>query len=419
MKKLLSIILLYPAIIFSAPPQPENWELIFEDNFDYLEETYAGPKFDDIWYSQNCENPKLLCSRWRENVAFGNGVLKILNKKERKNGSNQDWTSALIRTKQKFCYGYFEARYKYTPTSGANNAFWIYTMGSLLSEGIEFEIDINEGYYPNRICTQTRDFKNTVNTMTMGKINPGVKKVFKPGGSKGEPLIKIKADKPIFAKKLRFSSNHISQINLREIYIYAQNAKTFHNPLYYDETTKPDKNLARYSKTTSNSGVYKDSKIFTPDKAFDGNPGTQWASQIDGEKFIEFELPEKSEIGYINILAGWKDAGVWENILRDYKVEYLDNDNNWVLIIDKQSDYDESVNLSKGYHTYALEWNKDELIFYFDGKEYYRTRNEFCNSPAFVCISNAIAEWAGPIIEKDLDGSSMDVDYIRIYKRIK
>jgi len=73
------------------------------------------------------------------------------------------------------------------------------------------------------------------------------------------------------------------------------------------------------------------------------------------------------------------------------------------------------MNLGEEFHTYGLEWTKDSLIFYFDGQVLRRMKNEFCHSPAPVYLSEAIISWAGDVTDA-IDGTSMDIDWVRIYK---
>jgi len=76
------------------------------------------------------------------------------------------------------------------------------------------------------------------------------------------------------------------------------------------------------------------------------------------------------------------------------------------------SDY----NLSADFHTYGLEWNENELIFYFDGKEISRKANVGAHSEVVPRFSTAVLNWAGKITDK-ADGCAMEVDWIRIYKQ--
>lgn len=74
--------------------------------------------------------------------------------------------------------------------------------------------------------------------------------------------------------------------------------------------------------------------------------------------------------------------------------------------------------LRDGFHTYALEWTESELIWYFDGREVRRESHTHATNPMQVYLSTAIMNDADvSVLEKDADGTSMDVEYVRVYQR--
>jgi len=230
-----------PAAQSSLLP-PGTWTLVFQDEFDGTDE-----HLDKTWEFQNGPSGHILCSRWRENAEIVNGVLKLRAKKETRGG--QDWTAASLWTKRKFHYGYFECRYTYAAATGTNNSFWMMTRDADRTTPGRFEIDINEGHYPN-------------------------------------------------------------EINM---------------------------NIHNWT-------------------------GTHW-----------------SKSKHITI---------------------------------------DGADLSREPHVHGLQWTKDELIWYFDGKEIRREKNTICHRPAPVWLSLAIMNWAGPVTDA-VDGTSMDVDYVRVYERVE
>ncbi|MDR3269693.1 MAG: family 16 glycosylhydrolase [Tannerella sp.] len=76
----------------------------------------------------------------------------------------------------------------------------------------------------------------------------------------------------------------------------------------------------------------------------------------------------------------------------------------------------EKTDFSKEYHIFGLEWTAGELVFYLDGKEIRREKNNFCFSPAPVMLSEAIISWAGKITD-NIDGTYMEIDYVRVYRK--
>lgn len=84
----------------------------------------------------------------------------------------------------------------------------------------------------------------------------------------------------------------------------------------------------------------------------------------------------------------------------------------------KRFDLDElyDIDFSEEFHIYALEWNEQEMIFYFDGKEIRRVKNEFCYSETPIWLSLALVKWYGTLTDA-VDGTSMKVDYVRYYKK--
>lgn len=219
---------------------PGEWNLVFHDDFTGSEEA-----LDHTWEFENGSSGHILCSRWRDNAVVSNGVLKLNARKEKRGG--QEWTAASMWTKRKFKYGYFECCYKYAKAKGTNNSFWLMTRDIPKDAPGRFEIDINEGHYPDRI----------------------------------------------------------------------------------------NMNIHNWS-------------------------GEHWS---------------KSKHTTVN-----------------------------------------GANLADEFHTYGLEWNKDQLIWYFDGKQIRRENNTICHGESHVWLSLAIIKWAGPVTDA-IDGTAMDVDYVRVYQR--
>ena len=144
-----------PAVGSLLPGGAANWQLTWSDEFDYPDK-----KLDERWISQNSGSTHVLCSRWRENAVVSGGTLQLLNKKEKRGGN--DWTSGNVWTREKFLYGYFECRYRYAAAEGTNNSFWLMTTGKPADGHKSFEIDINEGHYPNEVNTNIHNHSDSI-----------------------------------------------------------------------------------------------------------------------------------------------------------------------------------------------------------------------------------------------------------------
>jgi hypothetical protein len=82
----------------------------------------------------------------------------------------------------------------------------------------------------------------------------------------------------------------------------------------------------------------------------------------------------------------------------------------------KSKRYLARYDLAADFHLYAAEWNEQEVIYYFDGQVIHRVPNTKAHLPTPVIYSTAVLPWAGPI-NLTLDGKSMDVDWVRVYRR--
>ena len=381
----------------------KEWKLVWEDDFDY-----ADKKLEQKWESQNGPNGHILCSRWRENAVVEGGTLKLENRKENRGG--QEWTSGSIWTKEQFQYGYFECRYRYAAANATNNSFWLMTRGGDPKEGKRFEIDINEGHFPNEVNTNIHNWTDITTNAEGRRVHPSDSRTISYGV---RPDINVQLEIPIKATKLRLTSNTPSEQSYQGDRAYGISEAGY--PKVLSKTADSDvKGLVNYVRQAgvkiTSSGTYNDNVNSQPKGVADGHFGNGWNSQVDGEKWIEIEFPEARTLGAVQIVTGWSDAkGSWHKMLSDYRLEYF-NGTKWIQI--SKLNATEDHNFARDYHTYGLEWNEEELIFYFDGEEIRREKNEFCHSPAPVFLSLAIIKWDGEVTDA-VDGTSMEVDYVR------
>ena len=389
----------------TLPGGDDKWKLDWNDEFDYRD-----VKLDQKWESQNGPSGHILCSRWRENAEVSNGTLKLVNRKEKRGG--QDWTSGNIWTKQQFQYGYYECRYRYAAAEGTNNSFWLMMKDIQPAAGKLFEVDINEGHYPNSVNTNIHNWTD-VTEVNGKKTHPSHSKSFYYGV---RPDVQVQMEIPVTTRRIRFSSTNGNNFHMPEFRIFNVNPAGY--PNVFSESADTDVpgliNFAKDPNTKINSsGTINDGADCKIQNLVDGKTDLHWVTQKDGEKWLEFDFGSARQIGCIQFLNGWSDKGNWKGLINNYKVQY-EKDGQWIDVAAFDTKNGE-FNFARDFHIYGLDWSKEELVFYFDGKEIRREKNQFCHSPAPVWLSLAIIPWAGKITDA-INGTQMEVDYVRIYK---
>jgi beta-glucanase (GH16 family) len=79
--------------------------------------------------------------------------------------------------------------------------------------------------------------------------------------------------------------------------------------------------------------------------------------------------------------------------------------------------YRAGENLADDFHVIAMEWNEKELIYYFDGREIRRLPNIDCHRPIAVWFSTYIGDWCGGKATRAVDGTFMEVDWVRVWQK--
>ena len=296
------------AVVKSLLPGGENtWKLVWNDEFDQQDSL-----LEQKWESQNGPSGHILCSRWRENAVVSDGTLKLINRKENRGG--QEWTSGNIWTKEQFQYGYFECRYRYAAAEGTNNSFWLMMKGLQPQEGKFFEIDINEGHYPNSVNTNIHNWSDRI--VVNGKnTHPSSSKSFYYGT---RPDVTLQLEIPINTRRIRFSSTNGNNFHIPEFRIFNVSAAGY--PDAFSETADTDvPGLVNFVKDSTVkitcSGRLNDEANYQVQNLADGKTATHWVTQKDGEKWLEFEFIGEKHIGCIQFLNGWIEKDNWKGLI--------------------------------------------------------------------------------------------------------
>lgn len=403
------------ASVCAEPPAGKDWTLVFEDEFDYSNEV-----LDENWDSQNGPSTHILSSRYRDNAVVSNGKLELQAKKEKRGG--QEWTAGSIWTRQAWQYGYFECRYKYAAASGTNNSFWIMTQSwQNIDEdkGLKrFEIDINEGHYPDEINTNLHNHTDQT-------WNPEHSKPTHPAWPKPISLTsrensradrEIIFDMPIMTTKVRLSSKHPSYFHIRSLRLFSESKDGYPAP-FDDAIPEGLVDYAKNAQITASPSYSPYKESHPPTHAIDNDIESSWIALGQEEAFIILDLGEQAkEIGCVQFVTGWYNAenNGYIHYIHDYRLEVWDG-SQWVEVAALEDNAEVKVNLAETFHVYALEWNEDELIYYFDGEPIRRLPNYCAHSPAPVWLSLAIMHGAG-MVGPEIDGTHMEVDYVRIWQ---
>ena len=381
---------------------PSDYQLTFSDEFEG-----AADSWSKQWIADAQAHKHILSSRWPENVSMQNGQLSLLNRQETRAG--QDWTSGSVSTKQKFRYGYFECRYRYGAAPGLNNSFWLMNQGVSADkiksgEVTVFELDINEGHYPNKIAT---------NIHRWSPHHTSDSRVLQLGA---EHFASIPLEIPVTTDALRIIVRDTSRTSISEIRAFAPTKEGYPTDVDAKGIPLPSSrpNLLTGAKAEATGKQVGD---FRAEKTIDGviSNSSRWVVDpvVPGEKTLTLTLPGETTIGCVQIKSGWLNKESWESVPCDYTLQYK-RGSQWVDIFNSKSS--SFLNLSADFNTYGLLWSEQELVFFFNGKEIRREPNKFAHHPATLYLSSAVIHWAGPVT-KAIDGTRMEVDYVRVWQR--
>jgi beta-glucanase (GH16 family) len=74
--------------------------------------------------------------------------------------------------------------------------------------------------------------------------------------------------------------------------------------------------------------------------------------------------------------------------------------------------------LSADFHTFAVEWSPEAIVWYFDGVEKFRSAEGVPQQPMYLLVNLAVGgSWPVPPDATTVWPASFDVDYVRAYSR--
>jgi beta-glucanase (GH16 family) len=82
-------------------------------------------------------------------------------------------------------------------------------------------------------------------------------------------------------------------------------------------------------------------------------------------------------------------------------------------------------NLSRAYHVYAIDWERNALTWYVDGAARFRVTarqiegrgGKYLRSPMYVLLNLAVGGWISPPNKHTPSPASMKIDYVRVWDR--
>lgn len=74
------------------------------------------------------------------------------------------------------------------------------------------------------------------------------------------------------------------------------------------------------------------------------------------------------------------------------------------------------VDLSQDFHSYAVDWQKDLVVWYFDGREVFRVMSNVTAQPMYLIANLAVGgDWPGSPDKDTVFPGYFEIDYIHVY----
>ncbi|WP_269540608.1 DUF7594 domain-containing protein [Cerasicoccus fimbriatus] len=414
-----------------TPPLPGSWTLTFEENFD-------GSNLDGDQWRVGQHYPGIAGSGGTdpEQITLEDGALKITaaEKPTVYGGTSYNYACGEISTfklfKQK--YGYFECRMRYHAVQGMWPAFW------LMPDRAEYGWD---GKYRESYL------KFDLSSVTAGSVSSAVLKLTPTNveSSGGQPNILVKkcADDSWTETGLNWN-NRPTPDPLYIDQLYGTSVLVANTTVDVDVTDYINQELAgdetasfalvdsfMRSRTITLASREHGTTSYRPQLVIDGQtiypsadayalksaPTTNYGTQttlLVSDAYGNFDTAhtfgDGNEVDIMESLGRWgpdrtQHAVHWDG----YSTSHKSVDSGHIAYPGDGDDY----------HTYGLYWESGRYEFYVDGVKTYEWVNaEVMETEAFIILSLQLGGWDGSVIE-DVDGRSLEVDYVRAWSGTK
>jgi len=125
--------------------------------------------------------------------------------------------------------------------------------------------------------------------------------------------------------------------------------------------------------------------------------------------------PATGEIDILEMIGGGENDSILHGT-----AHWQDSDGNHTY---QGGSLTHSKKLSQDFHTYAIEWNEEQIKWFFDGEQYYSLNiqstamSEF-DAPFFILLNIAVGgDWPGNPDETTEFPQTMKIDYVRVYQK--
>lgn len=434
----LTALILFAGSVFlksqPTPPLQGNWTLTFQDEFD-------GTALDGTKWKVGQHFPGIAGDGGNspEQITLEDGILKITVEErpvEFGLGGSYDYATGEISTFKNFNqrYGYYECRLRFHAVQGMWPAFWL--------------MPDHEDYGWNG-KNRKSFMKFDLSSISSGSVSSAVLKltptgVETGGGSVANVLVMKCPDDswtesglnwnnqptpdPLFIKQLYGSSdlsvNTTTSVNVTD-YIneelagdgtasFAMIDSYMRNKLVTFASNEHSTQAYRPHLVIDGQTIYPSADSYvresTPTTNY-GSSNIMRVAEAYGSNDTASTFGDGNEVDIMESLGRWGPDRTQHAIHRDgYGSSQKSVESGHIAYPTVDGD---------DFHTYGLYWENGTYEFYIDGvKTYEWVNSEVMSSKAFVILSLQLGGWDGST-NANVDGRSLEVDYVRVWSGTK